>query len=291
MGRTAHLSERGQAGLQPVALGLRTCRRCDARNSSPQSARAIRVVARDSTGGRKPAAVPARPERVAGGDHPLEAGGRAGTGVDDRAEHREPCASTAHSRRAPRAERLRRARLPAAGRQTRPLPSPRTPARAAVGTRARAVRRAARPRAHWLATPRHRSRRQRLLWLDWSGARVTSVDLTLVGDYDEPAPPRPATPHGDKDARRPMGRPVRRARRGARGDAAASPLPRSRRAALRLPKTAGANIRLVTRASPPREGPSHRQTHTSRRSTRQFLGRRSNRTPPGNSLAMRDGLK
>jgi integrase len=24
-----------------------------------------------------------------------------------------------------------------------------------------------------------------LLWLDWSGARVSSVDLTLVGDYDE----------------------------------------------------------------------------------------------------------
>ena len=25
-----------------------------------------------------------------------------------------------------------------------------------------------------------------LLWLDWSGARVASVDETLVGDYDEP---------------------------------------------------------------------------------------------------------
>ena len=25
-----------------------------------------------------------------------------------------------------------------------------------------------------------------LLWLDWSGARVSSVDLTRVGDYDEP---------------------------------------------------------------------------------------------------------
>jgi integrase len=24
-----------------------------------------------------------------------------------------------------------------------------------------------------------------LLWLDWSGARVSSIDLTLVGDYDE----------------------------------------------------------------------------------------------------------
>jgi integrase len=25
-----------------------------------------------------------------------------------------------------------------------------------------------------------------LLWLDWSGARVSSVDLTVVGDYDDP---------------------------------------------------------------------------------------------------------
>jgi hypothetical protein len=28
-----------------------------------------------------------------------------------------------------------------------------------------------------------------LLWLDWSGARVSSIDLTVVGDYDEAAPP------------------------------------------------------------------------------------------------------
>ncbi len=25
-----------------------------------------------------------------------------------------------------------------------------------------------------------------LLWLDWSGARVSSIDTILVGDYDEP---------------------------------------------------------------------------------------------------------
>jgi integrase len=31
-----------------------------------------------------------------------------------------------------------------------------------------------------------REHRLPLLWLDWSGARVSSVDLTLVGDYDEP---------------------------------------------------------------------------------------------------------
>jgi integrase len=33
-----------------------------------------------------------------------------------------------------------------------------------------------------LLPPRHRLP---LLWLDWSGARVSSIDLTLVGDYDE----------------------------------------------------------------------------------------------------------
>jgi integrase len=31
-----------------------------------------------------------------------------------------------------------------------------------------------------------RKHRLALLWLDWSGARVSSVDLTRVGDYDEP---------------------------------------------------------------------------------------------------------
>jgi integrase len=34
----------------------------------------------------------------------------------------------------------------------------------------------------WLLTPGHRTA---LLWLDWAGARVGSVDHTLVGDYDE----------------------------------------------------------------------------------------------------------
>jgi integrase len=33
-----------------------------------------------------------------------------------------------------------------------------------------------------LLPPKHRLP---LLWLDWSGARVSSIDLTLVGDYDE----------------------------------------------------------------------------------------------------------
>ena len=36
---------------------------------------------------------------------------------------------------------------------------------------------------YWLMPSVHRLP---LLWLDWSGARVASVDLTLVGDYDEP---------------------------------------------------------------------------------------------------------
>jgi integrase len=31
------------------------------------------------------------------------------------------------------------------------------------------------------------SYRLALLWLDWSGARLASVELTTVGDYDEPA--------------------------------------------------------------------------------------------------------
>jgi hypothetical protein len=34
-----------------------------------------------------------------------------------------------------------------------------------------------------LLPPKHRLA---LLWLDWSGARVSSIDTTLVGDYDEP---------------------------------------------------------------------------------------------------------
>jgi integrase len=35
---------------------------------------------------------------------------------------------------------------------------------------------------YWAIPEKHRLA---LLWLDWSGARVSSVDLTLVGDYDE----------------------------------------------------------------------------------------------------------
>jgi integrase len=35
---------------------------------------------------------------------------------------------------------------------------------------------------YWTLPAKHRLA---LLWLDWSGARVSSVDLTLVGDYDE----------------------------------------------------------------------------------------------------------
>jgi integrase len=36
---------------------------------------------------------------------------------------------------------------------------------------------------YWLLPSRHRLA---LLWLDWSGARVSSIDTTTVGDYDEP---------------------------------------------------------------------------------------------------------
>ena len=35
---------------------------------------------------------------------------------------------------------------------------------------------------YWLLPPGHRLA---LLFLDWSGARVSSIDQTLVGDYDE----------------------------------------------------------------------------------------------------------
>jgi integrase len=45
-----------------------------------------------------------------------------------------------------------------------------------------AIRRARRSH-HRLLPSKHRLA---LLWLDWSGARVSSIDLTLVGDYDEP---------------------------------------------------------------------------------------------------------
>jgi integrase len=35
---------------------------------------------------------------------------------------------------------------------------------------------------YWLIPSKHRLP---LLWLDWTGARVSSIDLTLVSDYDE----------------------------------------------------------------------------------------------------------
>ena len=73
-----------------------------------------------------------------------------------------------------------------------------------------------------------------LLWLDWSGARVSSVDLTLVGDYDEPG--------GASGCGRRRRRPARRSGSScrptlaerARGVAAAARGPRPRRAAVRL---------------------------------------------------------
>jgi hypothetical protein len=44
-----------------------------------------------------------------------------------------------------------------------------------------------------------------LLWLDWSGARVSSVDSVLVGDYDEPQRRDPTASGYDEDARRSVG--------------------------------------------------------------------------------------
>ena len=56
-----------------------------------------------------------------------------------------------------------------------------------------------------------------LLWLDWSGARVSSVDLTLVGDYDEPRRRVRLRAATTKTRRGALGRAPPGARRGARG--------------------------------------------------------------------------
>ncbi len=55
-----------------------------------------------------------------------------------------------------------------------------------------------------------------LLWLDWSGARVSSVDLTLVGDYDEPRRRVRLRGGDDEDAQGVVGRAPPGARRRAR---------------------------------------------------------------------------
>jgi hypothetical protein len=55
-----------------------------------------------------------------------------------------------------------------------------------------------------------------LLWLDWSGARVSSIDLTLVGDYDEPRRRVRLRAATMKRRKALLGRAAPRARRGAR---------------------------------------------------------------------------
>jgi hypothetical protein len=65
----------------------------------------------------------------------------------------------------------------------------REPQRKAIGSRtASAQYRGGPPARGTVAVYRLMPSRHRLalLWLDWSGARVASVDLTLIGDYDEP---------------------------------------------------------------------------------------------------------
>ena len=58
------------------------------------------------------------------------------------------------------------------------------------------------PQAHRLA----------LLWLDWSGARVSSVDLLLVSDYDEPRGRVRLRKEITENAARALGRSASRAR-------------------------------------------------------------------------------
>ena len=58
-----------------------------------------------------------------------------------------------------------------------------------------------------------------LLWLDWSGARVSSIDTTLVGDYDEPRRRVRLRAAASKTRPRALGRAPGRARRGDRADA------------------------------------------------------------------------
>ncbi len=58
-----------------------------------------------------------------------------------------------------------------------------------------------------------------LLWLDWSGARVSSVETVRVGDYDEPSRRVRAASFHDEDARRALGRASGRPCRGNRSDA------------------------------------------------------------------------
>ena len=60
-----------------------------------------------------------------------------------------------------------------------------------------------RPRRGGVLAATESKHRLPLLWLDWAGARVGSVDLTLVGDYDEPAPAGAAT-GGTTKTRRPL---------------------------------------------------------------------------------------
>jgi hypothetical protein len=61
-----------------------------------------------------------------------------------------------------------------------------------------------------------------LLWLDWSGARVSSVDLTLVGDYDEPRRRVRLRSSTTKTRKALWVELSARARRGDRGDPAAA---------------------------------------------------------------------
>jgi hypothetical protein len=61
-----------------------------------------------------------------------------------------------------------------------------------------------------------------LAWLDWSGARVASVELGRVGDYDEPRRRVRLRASTTTNAAGALDRTPGRARGGDRGDAAAA---------------------------------------------------------------------
>lgn len=79
-----------------------------------------------------------------------------------------------------------------------------------------------------------------LLWLDWSGARVGSIDDVLVGDYDERRRRVRLRAATTKTRRALLGRPARRARRRHRAEARPA----------RRPRPDGAHVRPVRSRCP-----------------------------------------
>jgi hypothetical protein len=81
-----------------------------------------------------------------------------------------------------------------------------------------------------LLPPRHRLA---FLFLDWSGARVSAIDLTLVSDYDEPRRRVRLRCGDDEDEESPLDRPAPDARGRPRTGAGPARGSRPRRPSLR----------------------------------------------------------